>query len=315
MNEFFPEITPYDHFMLDVGQSHQVYVEQCGNPNGQPVLFVHGGPGGGCSENDRRFFDPDQYRIILFDQRGCGRSSPHGLLENNTTQDLIVDMEQIRQHLNIDNWHLFGGSWGSTLALAYAQTNAKVVLSLVLRGIFLARSQDIQWTFDGGGASRIFPDHWAEFVEAFPDSSKGNFVEEGYHLMTGNDDVLAKQIAKAWTRWELSCCTLVPNEEFLAANLNDEHCWTLARHEAHYMKNNCFLDDNQLLENCESIKDIPTAIIHGRYDIVCPFDNALALKAALPISVLHIAEDSGHASVEESTRTLLIQATQHMLTI
>jgi proline iminopeptidase len=315
MTDFFPEITPYDHFLLDVGQSHHVYVEQCGNPNGTPVLFVHGGPGGGCSENDRRFFDPEQYRIILFDQRGCGRSIPHGLLEDNTTSKLIADMELIRQHLKVERWHLFGGSWGSTLALAYAQDHAGVVESLVLRGIFLARPQDIQWTFSGGGASRVFPDYWAEFVSAFPDPTVTDFVGEGYRLMTGDDKALARKIAKAWARWEISCCTLIPNEEFLAANLSEEHCWTMARHEAHYMKYQCFLDTNQLLDNCANINDIPIAIVHGRYDMVCPIDNALALHKALPHSELHVAQDSGHASAEESTRSLLIQATQRMLTI
>lgn len=315
MTDFFPEIAPYDHFLLAVGQSHHIYVEQCGNPQGEPVVFVHGGPGGGCSENDRRFFDPARYRIILFDQRGCGRSLPHGLLEDNTTQRLIEDMELIRQHLHIKQWHVFGGSWGSTLSLAYSQVNSGNVKSLVLRGIFLARPQDIEWTFNGGGASRIFPDHWAAFIEAFPNSSVTNFVEEGYRLLTGDDQVLAEKIAEAWTRWELSCCTLVPNEDFLAANLSAEHCWTLARHEAHYMVNHCFLEENQLLDNCGNISNIPVTIVHGRYDIVCAFDNALALHKALPNSQLRIAEDSGHTSAESGTRSLLIEATQRMLTI
>ncbi|TDF39382.1 prolyl aminopeptidase [Alteromonadaceae bacterium M269] len=315
MSEFFPEIEPYDTRLVDVGDSHQVYVEQCGNADGQPVVFVHGGPGGGCSEKDRRFFDPDKYRIILFDQRGCGRSVPHGLLQDNNTQLLVSDMELIRQLLGIDTWHVFGGSWGSTLSLVYAQSHPEKVRSLVLRGIFLARPQDIEWTFNGGGAARLFPEYWADFVNAFPHKSVSDYVAEGYELMLGEDKKLARKIAHAWTQWELRCCTLLPNAEFVAENLDEDHCWTLARHEAHFMKNACFLSDNQILNNCHLIEHIPTVIVHGRYDIVCPFDNATALHQRLPKSSLKIAEDSGHASSEESTRALLVEATQHMVTI
>ncbi|NQZ09343.1 MAG: prolyl aminopeptidase [Algicola sp.] len=316
MNEFYPEVEPYNHFLLTVGDGHQIYVEQCGNPEGQPVLFIHGGPGGGCSIGDRRFFDPEQYRIILFDQRGCGRSLPHGDLTNNETSFLVDDIEQIRNHLDVQQWHVFGGSWGSTLALVYAQTHPTSVSSLVLRGIFLARPQDTLWTFtDGGGAARIFPDYWQEYVDALPAGQSQNSVHAAYEIMTGDDKAAALKVARAWSLWEIRCCTLTPDEEFIKHCDDDESCWTLARHEAHYMVNDCFLTDNQIIKNCDKIADIPTTIVHGRYDIVCPFDNAWALHKHLPKSELLISDDAGHASVEPQTKHHLIGATDRMLTL
>ncbi|MCJ8320531.1 MAG: prolyl aminopeptidase [Colwellia sp.] len=315
MNEFYPEITPFNDFLLNVDDQHQIYVEQCGNPQGQPVLFIHGGPGGGCSINDRRFFDPKKYHIILFDQRGCGRSLPHGCLENNETSLLVEDIERIRQQLNIDNWHVFGGSWGSTLALVYGQTYPSNVNSLVLRGIFLARDIDTNWTFSGGGATRVFPDFWHEYLSALPADKQNGGVQAAYDIMTGQDKELAMQVAKAWSIWEIRCCTLVPDQAFVDAATGDESAWTLARHEAHFMVNDCFLSENQILKNCDKIKDIPTTIVHGRYDIVCPFDNAWLLHQQLPNSTLVVSEASGHASVEKNTKHHLIAATQKMLTL
>ena len=313
MNEFYPEITPFNDFLLAVDHQHQLYVEQCGNPQGQPVLFIHGGPGGGCSSNDRRFFDPEKYHIILFDQRGCGRSLPHGCLNNNNTPTLIEDIEQIRKKLNIDTWHVFGGSWGSTLALVYAQAYPKQVQSLVLRGIFLARQQDTAWTFTGGGAKRIYPDYWQEYIDALPAGESQSTVKAAYDIMIGDDKAAALKVAKAWSIWEIRCCTLIPDQSFVDAATDDESAWTLARHEAHFMVNDCFLTDNQILANCEKIANIPTTIVHGRYDIVCPFDNAWLLHQKLPKSTLIVSEASGHASVEPNTKHHLISATNKML--
>jgi proline iminopeptidase len=315
MNEFYPEIEPYNHFLLDVGDDHQVYVEECGNPQSQnTVIFVHGGPGGGCSKNDRRFFDPQLYRIVLFDQRGCGRSLPHGELANNETNDLVADIEQIRQQLGINQWHVFGGSWGSTLGLVYAQTHPESVISLVLRGIFLGRTKDTLWTFtDGGGAARIFPDYWQDYLDALPEGQSQPSVNAAYEIMTGDDKAAAMKVARAWSIWEIRCCTLQTNTAFLALMAeDDESCWTLARHEAHYMVHDCFLTDNQILSNCHKISHIPTTIIHGRYDIVCPFDNAWLLHQQLPKSTLITSEASGHASIETQTKHHLIEATDKM---
>ena len=315
MNEFYPEITPYNDFLLSVDQQHQIYVEQCGNPNGQPVLFIHGGPGGGCSANERRFFDPEQYRIILFDQRGCGRTLPHGCLANNETNYLVDDIEKIREKLAIEQWQVFGGSWGSTLSLVYAQTHPKKVTSLVLRGIFLGRPEDTNWTFAGGGATRIYPDYRQEYLSALPQGESQSGVKAAYDIMTGDDKVAAMKVAKAWSVWEIRCCTLIPDQAFVDAATDDESAWTLARHEAHYMVNDCFLTANQILANCDKIQNIPTIIVHGRYDIVCPFDNAWLLHQQLPNSTLIASESAGHASVEPGTKDHLIEATQKMLTI
>jgi proline iminopeptidase len=315
LNEFYPEISPFNDFLLDVDAQHQVYVEQCGNPEGQPVLFIHGGPGGGCSTNDRRFFDPEKYHIILFDQRGCGRSLPHGCLDNNETSFLVEDIEKIRQQLSIEKWHVFGGSWGSTLSLVYAQTHPVSVSSLVLRGIFLGRDVDTNWTFSGGGATRIFPDYWQEYLDALPKGKEQATTHAAYEMLVGEDKELAQKIATAWSIWEIRCCTLIPDQAFVDAATGDDHAWTLARHEAHFMVNDCFLSDNQILANCDKIKDIPTSIVHGRYDIVCPADNAWLLHQQLPKSNLVISDASGHASVEPNTKHHLIAATRAMLSV
>ena len=319
MNSFYPETVPFNHFLLAVDEQHQIYVEQCGNPNGQPVLFIHGGPGGGCSTNDRRFFDPEKYHIILFDQRGCGRSLPHGCLSNNNTKMLIADIEKIRHKLSLDVWHVFGGSWGSTLSLVYAQAHPEHVKSLVLRGIFLAREQDTGWTFSGGGATRIYPDYWQEYLDALPKdqlkSSLHSPVKTAYNIMIGDDKAAALKVAKAWSVWEIRCCTLIPDQSFVDVATSDDSAWTLARHEAHFMVNDCFLTPNQILTNCDKIADIPTTIVHGRYDIVCPFDNAWLLHQALPNSTLIVSEGAGHASVEPNTKHHLIAATNEMLNV
>ena len=313
MKDFYPDTEPYDHCLLNVGDGHQLYVEQCGNPQGQPVLFIHGGPGGGCSTNDRRFFDPEQYRIILFDQRGCGRSIPHGSLENNDSPHLTQDINTIRDYLHIDQWHIFGGSWGSTLALLYAQAYPQNVNSLVLRGIFLARQEDCDWTFNAGGAHRIFPDYFADFLQALPCTINDDMTQAAYNVMTGDDYNAALKVARAWSLWEIRCCTLMPNAEFVADKTDDKSCWTLARHEAHFMVNQCFLTDNQILNNCDKIAHIPTIIVHGRYDVVCPIDQAWLLHQRLPLAELWVSNTAGHTSAEPETKDKLIEATQRML--
>lgn len=316
MNNFFAEIEPFHSQMLAVGDGHQLYVEQCGNPKGQPVVFIHGGPGGGCSSTDRRFFDPERYHIVLFDQRGCGRSVPHGSLEDNETSHLVADLEVIRQHFNFKQWHVFGGSWGSTLALVYAQNHPDSVTSLVLRGIFLGRRKDTMWTFtEEGGAARLFPEYWQEYLSALPQDDKRDALTLAYEIMTGPDKVEALKVAKAWSKWEISCCTLVPNEEYMTFYEDDDSSWTLARHESHYMINDCFIEENEILDNCHKIADIPTVIVHGRYDIVCPLDNAWLLHQQMPHSELIIAQQSGHASVEPEITHHLVAATNKMLAL
>jgi proline iminopeptidase len=314
MNELYPEITPFNHFLLPVGDQHKLYVEQCGDPKGQAVVFIHGGPGAGSSANDRRFFDPEKYHIILFDQRGCGRSLPFGSLDNNNTQLLVADIEKIRIKLKIKKWHAFGGSWGSTLALVYAQNHPESVISLVLRGIFLGRAEDTRWAFEGGGGTRIFPDYWQEYLDALPNGEIQTGVKTAYDIMTGDDKIAAERVAQAWAKWEIRCCTLKPNEEFVAALTGDDSSWTLSRHEAHYMVHGCFLSENQILKDCHKIENIPMVIVHGRYDIVCPFDNAWLLHQQLPNSTL-FSTIAGHASIEPETRDQLINATNKMLTL
>ncbi len=315
MNELYPEISPYNHFFLDVGDDHQLYIEQCGNPKGEPIIFLHGGPGLGCSINDRRFFNPKKYHIVLFDQRGCGHSLPHGSLENIETPILVKDIEKIRTHLDIDKWHVFGGSWGSTLALVYAQTHPMSIISLVLRGVFLGRPEDTQWTFENGGGTRIFADYWQEYLDALPQGVQQSSVKSAHQIIHGTDKVVAKKVALAWAKWELRCGTLEPNEEFAADLADEEKCWIGARHMSHYMIHDCFLTDNQILGNCEKIQHLPIIIVHGRYDIVCPFDNAWLLHQQLPNSELVISRTAGHASIEQETIHHLIDATQKMLNI
>lgn len=313
LTEFYPEIEPFDSFMLAVGDGHELFVERSGNPNGQPVIFLHGGPGGGCGPNDRRFFDPEIYHIIIFDQRGCGRSLPHGSLEHNDTKALVADIEAIRVKLNIEKWHVFGGSWGSTLALVYAQAHPDQTLSLALRGIFLARPQNAHWLFGGGGASEIFPDHWQEYTNVLTQYTDEISIESAHKILVGDDKVAANAVAKAWTLWEINSCSLLPNPEFLEEVETDPaFCWTLARHEAHYMVNNCFLTPTQIIDDCAKIKHIPTVIVHGRYDIVCTLENAHTLMKHLDNAQLIISQTAGHASSEPETRHHLINATKKL---
>ena len=308
MHSLFPEIQPYKQQHLQVDAIHNLYLEESGNPQGQPVVFIHGGPGGGTSEFNRRFFDPEKYRIILFDQRGCGRSTPHAELTDNSTPNLIADIEKIRQHLNIDSWLLFGGSWGSTLSLLYAQAHPERVDGLILRGIFLCRKQDIDWFYQYG-ASEIFPDHWKEYAAQIPNDQRNDYLGAYHRLLTSDNEIARMAAAKAWSGWEAHCSTLQPSGS-LVDHFTDPHvALAMARIEAHYFINNSFIEPNQILENCDRIAEIPTIIVHGRYDMVCPVSQAQALYDRLPEAELHIVRDAGHSALEPGITDNLIKAT------
>ncbi|MGB0223962.1 Proline iminopeptidase [Marinobacterium sp. xm-d-420] len=312
MRTLYPEISAYHSEQLDVGKGHSLFLELSGNPNGEPILFVHGGPGGGCSPEHRRFFNPEHYKIILFDQRGCGRSTPHGSLENNTTEHLIADIEKIRTHLGLDKWALFGGSWGSTLSLAYAQSHPERVNALFLRGIFLCRPRDIQWFYQEG-ASYVFPDHWESFIAPIPADQRNDMVSSYYKVLTSDNELERMAAAKAWSIWEGRCSTLDPNPS-LVDHFGDPHvALAMARIEAHYFANNSFMSENQLLNHCDRIKKIPTWIVHGRYDMVCPIEQAHLLAKELPQANFDIVRDAGHSAFEPGITDRLIHATDQYL--
>lgn len=302
----YPELKPYQRHSLKASELHELYIDEAGNPDGIPVLFVHGGPGGGCDASSRRFYDPAHYRIITFDQRGCGRSTPHGELSDNTTQDLIADMEAIRVHLGIDSWVLFGGSWGSTLSLLYAQHHPQRVKALILRGIFLCRQCDYDWLYKEG-ANRIFPDYWEEFIKPIPQSERGDLAQAYYSRLLGDDELLRMGLAKAWSAWEGNCSKLRPSPTALAKFTKPHNALALARIETHYFVNKGFIDENHILNNMQSLKDIPGRIVHGRYDMVCPLDNAQSLHQQWPNSELVIVRDAGHSASEPGTVDALIR--------
>lgn len=307
----YPDIKPYETKNVKVDSLHTIYMEQSGNPDGIPVLFVHGGPGGGCSKQDRCFFDPEKYRIILFDQRGAGRSTPHAELESNTTQNLLDDMEFIRNSLDIERWILFGGSWGSTLSLIYAEKFSEHVLGLILRGIFLCRKEDFRWFYQEG-ASRLFPDYWEDFLHQIPSAERGDMIKAYYARLTGANELAKMGAAKAWSIWEGLCATLRPNHE-VVGDFSDPHkAMSLSRIEAHYFVNNIFVEENTILNNADKLANIPGIIVHGRYDAVCPLDNAFALHRVWHESELHIIRDAGHSSREPSIVDALVRATRDM---
>lgn len=308
MFPLYAEIQPNTVFHLSVGGGHELYVEECGNTDGIPVLFIHGGPGAGCESYHRRFFDPDIYRIVLFDQRGCGRSTPHASLENNTTQDLVEDIENLREHLAVDKWVLFGGSWGSTLGLVYAETCPQRVLGLILRGIFLCRPSEISWFYQDG-ASRVFPDHWQHFIAPIPESERVDLVDAHYDRLVGDDDIARMASAKAWSIWEGRASTLLPKRHVVDFFGSAHTALSLARIEAHYFVNNSFLAPNELLANADKLGNIPGTIVHGRYDMVCPLISAWELHQAWPNSVLQIVPDAGHSATEPGIVNALVRAT------
>lgn len=305
MQTLYPEIKPYARHRLAVDHPHELYVDESGTPDGLPVVFIHGGPGSGCDGMSRRFFDPTLYRIVTFDQRGCGRSTPYASLENNTTWDLVADLERIREHLGIEQWVLFGGSWGSTLALAYAQTHPERVHALILRGIFLCRPQDFQWFYQEG-ASRLFPDYWQDYLAPIPAAERGELMQAYYKRLTGADEIAQMQAARAWSVWEGRTATLRPNPNVVERF--HEHALAIARIECHYFVNDAFLAPGQLLRDMSKIAHLPGVIVHGRYDAVCPLDNAWALHRAWPNSELQIVRDAGHAAGEPGIVDALVRA-------
>ena len=308
----YAPIEPYMAGRLDVGHGHTIYFEQCGNPAGRPVVIIHGGPGGGCNATMRRFHDPARYRIVLFDQRGCGRSEPHASLDHNTTWDLVTDMERLRLHLGIDRWQLFGGSWGSTLAIAYAETYPNRVTGMILRGIFLLRKAEIDWFYQDG-CSWIFPEAFAEFVKPIPLAERGNLVAAYYARLTGPDRRVQIEAARAWSVWEGSTLSLIQDHERLKLFSTDSYAIAFARIECHYFANRGFLEhDNQLLANIGRLRHIPAVVVHGRYDMVTPFKNAYDLCQAWPQAKLHVVADAGHAMTERGTVTELIAATRRL---
>ena len=297
MLTLFPDIKPNAQHRIAVDPPHELYVEESGNPDGIPVLVVHGGPGGGCEDYHRRFFDAERYRIILMDQRGAGRSRPLAEFVGNTTQNLVDDIETVRTFLGVDRWILFGGSWGSTLSLVYAQSHPDRVLGLVLRGIFLCRPRDIHWFYQEG-ASRVFPDYWRDFLAPIPEGERGDLVAAYYRRLTSSNELEQMQAAKAWSIWEGRCATLHPNPRVVEHFGHPHVAIALARIECHYFMNNAFLEDDQIVRDAALLKDIPGIIVHGRYDMVCPLDNALALSQAWPEADLRIIRDAGHSASE-----------------
>jgi len=309
VRDLFPPIDPYEISSLQVSDIHTIYFEQSGNPNGQPVVFVHGGPGGGTNPSFRQFFDPKHYRIILFDQRGCGKSTPFASLEDNTTWHLVDDIEKLRTHLGIDKWMVFGGSWGSTLSLAYAETHPDRVTHLVLRGIFMLRKWEIDWFYQEG-ASRMFPEFWQEYLKPIPVEERGDMVKAYYKRLTSDDEATRIAAARAWSIWEASTSWLEINMDQVNNFEDPIKALPFARIECHYFVNEGFMEEGQLLRDAHKIRHIPTVIVHGRYDVVCPVQNAWDLKQALPDAELLISPTSGHSQMEKQNRDSLIYATE-----
>ncbi|MDH3843653.1 MAG: prolyl aminopeptidase [Myxococcales bacterium] len=301
---------PYDSGFLGVDDIHSVYYEQCGNPEGKPAVFLHGGPGGGCNAVHRRFWDPSAYRIVLFDQRGCGRSTPHAELRNNTTWHLIEDMERLREHLGIERWQLFGGSWGSTLSLAYAQQHPSRVTELVLRGIFLLRRREILWYYQEG-ASRIFPEAWQEYLAPIPRDEREDMLGAYYKRLTSSQQDVRMAAARAWSTWEGSTSRLIPDADLIKRTGEDQFAEAFARIECHYFINGGFFEnDGALLENIARIQHLPAIIVQGRYDVVCPAESALELHRAWPGSQLVVVPDAGHSALEPGITAQLVAATE-----
>jgi proline iminopeptidase len=306
----YPPIQPYDSGHLDVDNGHSLYWELCGNPDGKPVVFLHGGPGGASSPDHRRQFNPDKYKILVFDQRGCGKSTPFANLENNTTWDLVEDIEKLRtQVAKVEKWQAFGGSWGSTLALAYAQTHAERVTELVLRGIFLFQQYELDWLYKEGGASSLYPDKWEEFVAPIPENERGDLLQAYRKRLTSDDPALQLQAAKAFSAWEGNVVTLLPSPEVMEEFTEGDKAIAIARIENHYMIHKGWLEEGQLLRDMGRIRNIPGVIVQGRHDCCTPPRAAWALKKAWPEVDLRIVPDGGHLYNEPGILDGLIRAT------
>jgi proline iminopeptidase len=315
MAQPYAAIEPYRTHRLPVSALHELYVEECGNPAGKPVVFVHGGPGGGVEPWQRQFFNPQQYRIVLFDQRGCGRSTPYAELRENTTWDLVADLERIRTLLGIEQWVVFGGSWGSTLALAYAETHPQRCKALVLRGIFLLRKAEIDWFYQEG-ASWIYPDAWAHYVAAIPEAERGDFVAAYYRRLTSPDATVRVAAAHAWSTWEGATSKLLPSRDLAARFGADRFAEAFARIECHYFFNKGFFErDDQLLANIARVRGIPATIVQGRYDVVCPMRSAWDLHLAWPEADFQIVDDAGHAASEPGILSRLVAAADRYATL
>ena len=309
MRDLYPELDVYDSGMLRVDARHQVYYEQCGNPDGKPVVILHGGPGAGCSAKMRRFHDPKAYRIVLFDQRGSGRSTPHADLVDNTTWDLVADIEALREHLGVPRWQVFGGSWGSTLALAYAQAHPGRATELVLRGIFMLRRWELEWFYQEG-ASRLFPDAWDQYLQAIPEVERADLISAYHRRLTSHSEATRLAAARAWSVWEASTSLLLPDEAFIASHKDAHFALSFARIESHYFVHGGFFDvEDQLLRDAHRLHGIPGVIVHGRYDVVCPVQNAWDLHNAWPESRLQISPRAGHSAFEPENASALLDAT------
>ncbi|MEO0407805.1 MAG: prolyl aminopeptidase [Cyanobacteria bacterium P01_A01_bin.135] len=312
MLTLYPEISPYDTGMLSVSDRHTLYYEQAGNPNGKPVVFLHGGPGGGSNPNYRRYFDPKLWRVVLFDQRGCGRSTPHADLNENTTWDLVADIEWLRSHLDIPQWAVFGGSWGSTLALAYSQTHPEVCTGLILRGIFMLRKKEIRWFYQEG-ASYLFPDAWEDYLRPIPPEERGDMVTAYYKRLTSNDAAVRQAAARAWSVWEASTSRLIPSEQARSRFAMDRFAEAFARIECHYFINHGFLEgEDQLLHNVDRIRHLPCVMVQGRYDVVCPMVTAWELHRAWPEAEFVLVPDAGHSAAEPGIVDALVGATNRL---
>ncbi|MCH9687707.1 MAG: prolyl aminopeptidase [Deltaproteobacteria bacterium] len=309
LRSLYPEIEPFDRGKLPVSPQHELYYEQCGNPNGKPVVFLHGGPGGGIEPRHRRFFDPGVYRIVLFDQRGCGRSTPYASLEDNTTAHLVEDIETLRKHLGIDTWQVFGGSWGSTLALAYAQQHRERVTEMVLRGIFTFAPDEMRW-FYIDGTRVLFPDAYQDFVEAIPQAERGDLIGAYHRRLTSVDPNVRRAAARAWSMWECRVATLEPDDGLVAHCDDAGFTLAFARIECHYFVNEGFFDSpTALLDGMPALAGVPAVIVHGRYDVICPPRNAWRLHQAWPGSTLRFVEDAGHSANEPGITAALLDAT------
>jgi proline iminopeptidase len=308
LRTFYPPVEPYETGLLDVGDGHHVYYERVGTPGGKPAVFLHGGPGGGIAPSHRCLFDPQRYDVLLFDQRGCGQSTPHASIDANTTWHLVADIERLRQLVGVEKWLIFGGSWGSTLGLAYAEMYPQRVSELILRGIFTVTRAEIDW-FYRLGVSEVFPDKWAMLQAPIPEAERGDIVAAYRHRLTGADPIVQVEAAKAWTRWECETSTLLPDAALAALWRDDRYALAFARLENHYFTHEAWLEDGQLLRDAHQLRGIPGVIVHGRYDLPCPAKYAFALHKAWPEADFHLIDGAGHAYSEPGILDQLIRAT------
>lgn len=311
--DLFPPLAPYSSGFLPVDSTHEIYWEQSGNPDGVPILHIHGGPGEGATAKHRRFFNPDHYRIIIFDQRGAGRSHPLGSLENNTLAHLLGDMEKLRNHLRVKRWHLFGGSWGSTLALAYAQKHPQTCISLILRGIFLLQQEEVDWFING--MKNIFPEAWEQFAAPLPKNERHNLLKHYYEALSGNDRKHAIEAAVRWRLYEGACSSLIANYETITSEEQKDFAWAMARIEAHYFLHHIIPHEKSLLKSIDLIRGIPATIIQSRYDMLCPIYTANRLHQEWPEADYVIVPDGGHSALDAPVRSRLIEATENAKTI